>query len=825
MEGWQDDDDNTETRELRDNRILQLQDEDNNHYGDGGTSDPEGIGFDEVQGFRDDMMEAHLDRLHNGEEDVEDGIIDNEQNAIQCLVDYDRRGNQLTSLYGAPAGWKPPGPEDGWAPKKVNTANGEVPFEDVDNPARWSSYTFRPVFQSKRKTMGTDGTNDVETDETSVTKAKAKGKSGQYLHHAMPCGAIPIPIDDNTGKREAGGWEFFYQDWKHPNPTKENCRLGSDRDTVFPEGREVQLDGEYLKMMGLTKKRMEECDALFFYQLLVPIGHPSFSGIPDDPRMGYYEEVANCTNEYASGYKRRSGTYGNKFSPVNAEELVVWDGIVVRNLSDNIADCWLRNQSNTYDREIDEAMQYRRWLDIKSVMKQNVYHREKKRGDAGYDPTQKYRLIWDAMAHNMNRMIKVGGLDCTGDETSWPNSSYADVHSNLKGKKTDRGGQHVLLLDARRRYIYAWTPRHSFFPRKKDFTASGQAEVIRLVELISPLIKGAPQEEGDKRRQIFNEPVHITMDNYFSGDNVMKYLGERGYKATMTCRRDRLPEGVPKNAFHYIKGIKPDNRTRVARFEQPIVAVKHVEQEEGSEKKNYTLTHVSFQSMGGTNISSVNALSENVLYVRERKKGRGEQQRKWGIEMCNARELYLKNYSAVDKIDQALINWRVTYRSWRWWHAPMRHGKALAMSIAYQIYLQCAEGGVDPDWKVPPLSGPLFKKKMSYQMVNYRARNMHYPGDEKMRGATQTGKRYRGTSDTGGTMVTQENNSMKRVHYDTYVDEKMPRDRHKKPRLCSGNIALLTEHIRSMENRHKGRCKYCGKFTYMMCTLCGVHVC
>jgi hypothetical protein len=104
----------------------------------------------------------------------------------------------------------------------------------------------------------------------------------------------------------------------------------------------------------------------------------------------------------------------------------------------------------------------------------------------------------------------------------------------------------------------------------------------------------------------------------------------------------------------------------VARFEQPIVAVKHVEQEEGLEKKkNYTRTHVSFQSTGGTNISSVNALSENVLYIRERKKGRGEQQRKWGIEMCNARELYLKNYSAVDKIDQALINWRVTYRLWR----------------------------------------------------------------------------------------------------------------------------------------------------------------
>ena len=96
----------------------------------------EGIGFDDVQGFRDDMMEANLDRLNNGEEDVKDGIIDNEQNATQCFVTNDRRGKQLSSLYGAPAGWTPPGPEDGWAPKKVNTTKGEVPFEEVDNPGR-----------------------------------------------------------------------------------------------------------------------------------------------------------------------------------------------------------------------------------------------------------------------------------------------------------------------------------------------------------------------------------------------------------------------------------------------------------------------------------------------------------------------------------------------------------------------------------------------------------------------------------------------------------------------------------------------------------------
>ena len=58
-------------------------------------------------------------------------------------------------------------------------------------------------------------------DHPSKTKTKKKGSGGKYLHHAMPCGARPIPINDNTGKREVGGWEFFYQGWQHQNPTEE----------------------------------------------------------------------------------------------------------------------------------------------------------------------------------------------------------------------------------------------------------------------------------------------------------------------------------------------------------------------------------------------------------------------------------------------------------------------------------------------------------------------------------------------------------------------------------------------------------------------------
>ena len=59
------------------------------------------------------------------------------------------------------------------------------------------------------------------------------------------------------------------------------------------------------KKMGLSKQRMEECNALFFYQFLLPIVDPAMSGINGGTRIGYYEEVARNTNLYA--FDQRTG--------------------------------------------------------------------------------------------------------------------------------------------------------------------------------------------------------------------------------------------------------------------------------------------------------------------------------------------------------------------------------------------------------------------------------------------------------------------------------------------------------------------------------------
>ncbi len=101
--------------------------------------------------------------------------------------------------------------------------------------------------------------------------------------------------------------------------------------------------------MGLSKLRIEECNALFLYQLLLPIVDPAMSGINGDTRIGYYEEVARNTNLYAFDPKNRGGTRGHVFCSTTAEELLVWDGIACRNINTNIAESWMMNQSNMFD--------------------------------------------------------------------------------------------------------------------------------------------------------------------------------------------------------------------------------------------------------------------------------------------------------------------------------------------------------------------------------------------------------------------------------------------------------------------------------------------
>ena len=111
--------------------------------------------------------------------------------------------------------------------------------------------------------------------------------------------------------------------------------------------------------------------------------------------------------------------------------------------------------------------------------------------------------------------------------------------------------------------------------------------------------------------------------------------------------------------------------------------MKEVKFPEGSNKKSYCVVHISFQSTGSTNITTVNVLDKVELYVRQRDKGKCGKKRIWAIEMNEGRQFYLKVYGGVDKMDQMMKYRGLRYVTWRWWHAPLAHGKAISYKQAW----------------------------------------------------------------------------------------------------------------------------------------------
>jgi len=333
-----------------------------------------------------------------------------------------------------------------------------------------------------------------------------------------------------------------------------------------------------------------------------------------------------------------------------------------------------------------------------------------------------------------------------------------------------------------------------------------------IAEQLEQMLKTDANPKG-----IFHERPHMTWDNFFSGDSIMNWLGQKGFAATMTCRRDRLPKDVPKHFFHHEKGIS-DQKSKVARFLEPITAVQHYPPFPDEGKKAYTRTHVSFQSTGATNISTVNALNSSQLYAVVKQRGIGDEKRQWGIEMNEARLLYLKTYGRIDTIDSLINHSHMNYRSQKYWHSAMIEALALAVVTAYDMYLEAASGSLCPEWKLEkPMSFHTFRDRLSSQALQYKARNKFYPGDDKTRAATQQvpiKKRTRifaKSVRTGGERC---------ANIEEFNEAK------KNKRLC-GDLGNLSEHLLSFcqpgsRFNHGAKCAFCGETCYTKCLICNV---
>jgi hypothetical protein len=350
-------------------------------------------------------------------------------------------------------------------------------------------------------------------------------------------------------------------------------------------------------------------------------------------------------------------------------------------------------------------------------------------------------------------------------------------------------------------------------------------------------------------RQIFTEKPHSTWDSYFSGDLIMDYLGENGCAATVPCQRNRLPKGVDDCFLHKEKTVPKDPVARVARFNHPITLVKTKTKERqmpviaaGNEDESvqptestWTRVHVSFQSTSSTNISMVNALNKNKLAVRTKERGREKLKVKWAIEMNEARQLYLASYGRIDTIDSLIKNCYMFYVSWKYWHASKLHVQALGVVVAYDMYKEVVEAAwaefgfatKQKAMKKCMLDFHAFRDQLAMQGLRYNPEDKRYKGDMAMRVNTRRkkapwkeGERRAVGRPRKNVMPDDDGRFVVAAQVDLAQLNKL-----KRPitgRLC-GDVNKYMFHRLNIETlKHRLTCKFCGKYCYTRCKVCGL---
>eukprot|EP00957_Ditylum_brightwellii_P040284 3048444-Ditylum_brightwellii.AAC.1 len=140
--------------------------------------------------------------------------------------------------------------------------------------------------------------------------------------------------------------------------------------------------------------------------------------------------------------------------------------------------------------------------------------------------------------------------------------------------------------------------------------------------------------------------------------------------------------------------------------------------------KKYQKVHVSFQSTSLCNIQTVNMLSCVSKFEDMREQGVGKNKRKLEIKKNDARQLYLNTYYATDRIDRFIKNCHMGYLCCKYWHSPKIHDKALAVVIAYDVYLEVAKKNILPVCKSEEcMTFWEFRERLSEQMCGYRLLN------------------------------------------------------------------------------------------------------
>jgi hypothetical protein len=392
----------------------------------------------------------------------------------------------------------------------------------VDNPGKWHHYYTKPV-QAK----------------------DANNKLG-FKGYALPMGYIPAP-KNNCGLRLQGGYQMHYQGWdvqsdkvvQREMKGQLPFRSGATRDNLFPSERGSELDWVLLKSLGLKEEHARDCDAHFFLNLLLPIECvKKRSVIKNDPRRNYHEANADYTFDYARHVCKLGGSYNHSYEMPTPTDLVHFEGILILDGAAGGSNGALYRKWNPYDiayePRIKNAMTLTRYLQLKRTFKLDPHYNGLKKDDPLYNPGYKFQDAWQTLVHNTNALTLWFDTDQVIDETTWGHQGYGEpgLMTRIQNKPgITKGGQLVLCMDKNKNYIRACEVRYS--SRGKLEKVEGWANFIGPLEMKKIVDKFdglyPVGVEPVPRKHKFKGPPHITGDNFFPSDDILDYMGKKGF--------------------------------------------------------------------------------------------------------------------------------------------------------------------------------------------------------------------------------------------------------------------------------------------------------
>ena len=152
-------------------------------------------------------------------------------------------------------------------------------------------------------------------------------------------------------------------------------------------------------------------------------------------------------------------------------------------------------------------------------------------------------MPFDVLIHNTNFFTKKAADDLCIDESSFGYGGFGAFVTNLKGKQVSRGLQSTVLADVGTNMIRGIIHRHRDNAKPEGFTQPGPSEIRHLLERYV--------EDNVGEGKLWERKPHVTCDNYFYDEKILKWIGENAYGLTCTMAKNELLKGFKKESFHH----------------------------------------------------------------------------------------------------------------------------------------------------------------------------------------------------------------------------------------------------------------------------------